>query len=115
MTAPNKWWPIEGHYHLPFLSWLPLPVANFYLKSTNKGQSYQSCSYSKSYFGMKKFLNQYDWSYQFLVPKADAGYLGCGQYDMMGNLLKNLGIKLINRFPQFWSVSKGFIIVIKRG
>jgi|SRR3989344_406570 len=33
LTAPNKLWPIENHYGLPFLSWLPLSIANHYLKT----------------------------------------------------------------------------------
>ena len=32
ITAPNKLWPCEPHYHLWFLSYLPLPLANIYLK-----------------------------------------------------------------------------------
>ena len=31
---------IEGHYHLPFLSWIPKPLAHLYLKFTGKGDFY---------------------------------------------------------------------------
>lgn len=32
-AAVNKLWPWEPHYNLPFLSWLPKPMANIYLKT----------------------------------------------------------------------------------
>ena len=32
---------IIEHYYLPFLSWLPRPLANLYVKITGKGQSYE--------------------------------------------------------------------------
>jgi SAM-dependent methyltransferase len=31
---------VEPHYHLPFLSWLPKPVANIYMRITGKGEKY---------------------------------------------------------------------------
>ena len=31
---------MEGHYGLPFLSWIPKPLAHLYLKITRKGNSY---------------------------------------------------------------------------
>lgn len=37
---PNKLWPIETHYKLPFLSYLPVSLANLYVKITNKADRY---------------------------------------------------------------------------
>src|SRR5579872_3982315 len=48
LTAPNKLWPVEAHYNLPFLSYLPLPLANIYLKMSRRGTSYEDSSYSKT-------------------------------------------------------------------
>ncbi len=39
-AAGNKYVLMEGHYHLPFLSWLPKPLAHLYLKLTGKGEFY---------------------------------------------------------------------------
>ena len=39
-SAGNKYMIIEGHYGLPFLSWLPKPIAHRYLKITRKGGFY---------------------------------------------------------------------------
>ena len=57
-AAGNKYNIIEAHYHLPFLSWLPKPIANLYLRITGKGQKY----YEKhlSYFGLCNLLKDFE-------------------------------------------------------
>lgn len=110
LTAPNKLWPIEPHYALPFLSFLPLPAANLYLRLTGKGNSYKDSSYSLTYFGMKKLFDRFPYRYYFLVPPSDAAYIGC-----KSKVLKGTGIWLIKKFPIFWFISKGFILVVKKG
>lgn len=114
LTAPNKWWPIEPHYALPFLSWLPIPLANIYMKLVGAGKSYRDSSYSLSYFGMKNLFNKYDCTYYFLVPDPNASYLGCGTGSGSYKLIRSMGISLIRRFPILWSISKGFIVVAKK-
>lgn len=32
LATPNRYWVIEPHFHLPFLSWFPNKVSSFYLK-----------------------------------------------------------------------------------
>ncbi len=39
-SAGNKYMVIEGHYGLPFLSWIPKSLAHLYLKVAGKGDSY---------------------------------------------------------------------------
>lgn len=39
-SAGNKYVFLEGHYHLPLLSWLPKPLAHLYLRLTGKGSIY---------------------------------------------------------------------------
>ena len=39
-AAGNRRMILEGHYHLPFLSWLPKPMAHLYLKWSGKGNFY---------------------------------------------------------------------------
>lgn len=112
MTAPNKLWPIEAHYNLPFLNYLPLSKANIYLRITGKGKSFKDSSYAKTYFGMKKFLNQFPCTYYFYLPDPNSPYLG-GKGPLYRVLYK-VGIFLIASIPIFWAVSKGFIIIIKK-
>jgi SAM-dependent methyltransferase len=50
ILTPNKIWPIEPHYHLPFLSYLPLSLANFYLRITGRGEDYSDACYLPTYF-----------------------------------------------------------------
>ena len=39
-AGPNKYEPVEPHYGLPFLSWLPRPMADGYMRLAGKGDSY---------------------------------------------------------------------------
>lgn len=114
LTAPNKLWPIESHYALPFLSWFPLPLANFYLQILGKGNSYKDSSYSRTYFGMKKLLDKFPYKYSFVLPSPDAIYLGCGTRGLPNKIMRSFGIWLINRVPFFWILSKGFIVVVRK-
>ncbi|MEK7526487.1 MAG: class I SAM-dependent methyltransferase [Patescibacteria group bacterium] len=112
LTAPNKWWPIEQHYLLPFLGWLPLVLANRYMQIFGKGESYKDYSYAKSYFGMKRFFDKFPCRYEFILPSdSQAEYLGCGSGGKVYRKVVELGIKLIRLSPYFWNFSKGFIIV----
>lgn len=40
ITTANKLWPIEPHYHLPFLSYLPYWIADRYVKILKRGPYY---------------------------------------------------------------------------
>jgi ubiquinone/menaquinone biosynthesis C-methylase UbiE len=40
LGAASRLTPIEPHYHLPFLSWLPKPLAHRYMRITGKGREY---------------------------------------------------------------------------
>jgi 2-polyprenyl-3-methyl-5-hydroxy-6-metoxy-1,4-benzoquinol methylase len=114
LIAPNKLWPFESHYGLPFLSWLPLPFANHYLRLATGKKSYEDSSYAKTYYGLKQFLRQFPCSYQFVLPDPSASYLGMGTYSRWQHLVKNLGIQAIERFPFMWTFSKGFIVVLEK-
>ncbi len=36
MSAPNFWWPVEDHYRLPALHWLPSRLRNVYVRGTGR-------------------------------------------------------------------------------
>lgn len=114
ITAPNKLWPIECHYGLPFLSYLPLNVANQYLRICKKGDSYEDSSYSKTYQEMKKFLKQFNCEFRFVTPDPNSSYLGCGNQNLFSKKFKKFGINLIRKYPFLWTFSKGFIILAKK-
>lgn len=59
ITTANKWWPIEPHYKLPFLSFLPKSVANVYLKLSKRGTLYDDINlpgYGEFYDVVNKFF-----------------------------------------------------------
>ena len=58
ILVPSKLWPIEVHYYLPFLSYLPLRLANWYLRLTGPGSDYTDASYAPTYFGLKRLLRK---------------------------------------------------------
>lgn len=113
MTAPNKLWPFEQHYGLPFLSWLPLKLANRYVRAFKKAESFEDASYSLTYFGMRRLLNRFPLEYRFLTPSnVDAKVYSCGL--AKGRGLYRFAKWLLDRIPAFWVISKGFIVVAKK-
>jgi SAM-dependent methyltransferase len=40
LATPNRWTLVEPHYHLPFLSWLPVQARDPYVRLTRRGQHY---------------------------------------------------------------------------
>lgn len=57
LAALNKWWIMEPHYNLPFLSWLPKSIANLYLKIfRGKDIYYENIL---SYWQLKKLVNKF--------------------------------------------------------
>lgn len=114
LTVPNKLWPIEVHYKLPFLSWLPLSLANRYVRLFGLAKTYEDSSYAMTYWQIKRFFNQFDCTYEFRLPEPNAPYLGLGDTSSLYRFVKNTGIKLIKRWPFLWAFSKGFILVIKK-
>jgi SAM-dependent methyltransferase len=40
LAAPNKWTVMEPHFRLPFLSWLPHPMADRYVRMAGRGSHY---------------------------------------------------------------------------
>lgn len=55
--AGNRFCFVEPHYRLPFLSWFPKPISNFYLHIMNRNRPYQENL--QSYFGIKKLLEDF--------------------------------------------------------
>jgi 2-polyprenyl-3-methyl-5-hydroxy-6-metoxy-1,4-benzoquinol methylase len=107
ILVPNKLWPIEVHYRLPFLSYLPLSLANVYLRMSGRGTDYTDASYAPSYFGLKRLLKaRKEWSFHFVLP-ADVSLAAAGP-----KWHYRLGVGLIRRIPALWVISKAFLVVV---
>lgn len=113
LTVPNKLWPYEYHYRLFFLSWLPLPLANLYVRMFKRGFSFIDSSYSPTYFSIKKMFKRFSCTYEFIPPDPSAAYLGWGlPTSKWYSILQTNGIKLLNKHQFFWFFSKTFMMVI---
>ncbi|MFP5021067.1 class I SAM-dependent methyltransferase [Pseudonocardia phyllosphaerae] len=111
ILVPNRWWPIEAHYSLPFLAWLPLPLATRYLRASGRGEDYTDASYAPGYLRMRKLLAQRpELESHFTVP-GDVSLAEGG-----GSKLYSAGVAALQRFPALWAISKAFLVVaVKKG
>jgi len=108
LLVPNKLWPIEVHYHLPFLSYLPLRLANLYLRITGNGGDYSDACYAPSYWRLNKLLAERgELTFQYALP-ADIELAGGV------NSIYRIGLRLIRHFPIFWCISKSFLVIGKK-
>ncbi len=55
-SGPNWLFPIEPHYFLPFLHWLPEPLANVYLQLSRQGTHYYERS--RSIWGLRRIISK---------------------------------------------------------
>jgi len=83
-SGPNKLFPIEPHYFLPFLHWLPQNIANRYLRLFKKGDQYYERS--RTMWSLKKLLRSFiitDVSVQVLSNKVKAN-----KFPVLGGFLQ---------------------------
>lgn len=110
LLVPNKLWPIEVHYRLPLLSYLPLPLANAYLRLSGRGTDYRDASYAPTYLRLRGLLRaRPELDARFVLP-ADLSLARGG-----GSRRYRWGVAALGRFPALWLISKAFLVVaIKR-
>lgn len=109
LLVPNRLWPIEVHYGLPFLSWLPLPAANWYLRASGRGSDYTDASYAPTCSGLRRlFAAQPGLEPHFVLP----GDISLAQG---ASPLYRVGVEALRRAPALWHVSKALLVVAKRG
>lgn len=109
ILVPNRLWPIEAHYALPFLSWMPVPLANRYLRLTGRGHDYTDASYAPGYLRMRKLLAQ--------RPELEATFTVPGDVSLAeggGSRFYTLGVAALRRFPPLWAISKAFLVVARK-
>jgi 2-polyprenyl-3-methyl-5-hydroxy-6-metoxy-1,4-benzoquinol methylase len=109
IVVPNKWWPVEVHYRLPFLGWLPLRLANFYLRISGKGRDYTDASYAPGFIRMVRLMNERtEWTWRFATP-ANLAWTTAG-----AAWHYQVGVGLLKRCSLLWALSKAFLIVAKK-
>jgi SAM-dependent methyltransferase len=108
-AGPNKYDLIEPHYGLPFLSWLPPPLADRYLKLTGKGASYIEKPYS--YRELMRLLARFE--IEDYTGKIVSDPVRFHATDILPNgSLKQFMAKVVLRFLPF--LFPGFIWVIRK-
>jgi 2-polyprenyl-3-methyl-5-hydroxy-6-metoxy-1,4-benzoquinol methylase len=109
IIAPNKLWPIEQHYNLPFLSYLPLSAASAYLRWTGRGEDYTDASYATTYFGLRRlFAGRPELSWGLVLP-ANPSATTSG-----APLHYRVGMAALRVFPALWVISKSFVVVAQK-
>ncbi|MCK4717759.1 MAG: class I SAM-dependent methyltransferase [Thermoplasmata archaeon] len=101
LSTNNKWWPVEGHKYLPFLSYLPRGLANRYVRLFNRGEDYEGY-YLLGYGGLKRLMKEFPVNYTFKPP-----------VDPWSSLYK-FGTRLVGISPFFWRFSPVFQVIIKK-
>ena len=74
LAAINALWPIEPHYDLPFLSYLPKSMANIYIRVKGKNEYYET---PVTYWGLMKLTKsfvQIDYTAKILQRPKAFGY-----------------------------------------
>lgn len=108
ILVPNKLWPVEAHYDLLFLSWLPLRIANLYLRMARKGTSYEDASYAPTYWGLARALRRSGLEFDYVLPAVpDATVAGAPWH-------YRLGMAALRRMPALWCVSKALLVVARK-
>jgi len=109
ILVPNRLWPIEVHYHLPLLGYLPLPLANLYLHMTGRGTDYTDASYAPTYWRLNRLLrSRKELSFSYVLP-ADLSLTTSGNAWHY-----RLGIAALRRWPMLWAISKALLVVAKK-
>jgi hypothetical protein len=92
---------------LPFLSYLPLSLANRYLRWTGRGTDYTDASYAPTYWRLNRLLRaRPELEYHYVLP-ADVALTTAG-----GSWLYRTGIAAIRRWPALWAISKAFLVIV---
>lgn len=109
ILVPNKTWPIEVHYHLPFLSWLPLPLATRYLRASGRGTDYTDASYAPTLGRLRQLFAKHPELTARLTLPADLSLAEAGS-----SPIYRYGVAALRRFPQLWAISKAFLLVVTK-
>lgn len=108
-AGPNKYELVEPHYGLPFLGWLPLTVASFYLRVTGKGENYTETPYS--YPALMRLLSEFEITDYTQKILADPVYYKATDLVTPGSF-KQLLAKIVFKLAPF--VFPSFVFVLRK-
>jgi 2-polyprenyl-3-methyl-5-hydroxy-6-metoxy-1,4-benzoquinol methylase len=100
LTTNNKYWPMEGHYGLLFLSYQSREKALRRVVRKGKGKVYNI--YPLSYRKVRELLSRYPIDYEFKPPKRP------------DKLIYKMGSGMVKLTSYFWNFSNAFQIIGKK-
>lgn len=78
VAAGNRFALVEPHYRLPFLSWLPRPLADLYLRATRRGRAYEGIRF-RTYRSLRRLLEEPGFRVRDRTEEALERLLGPGR------------------------------------
>lgn len=75
VSAGSRWAIMEPHYRLPFLSWLPRPAADAYLRLSGRGRSYDGVRFL-GYGNLTRLMRSVGFVVRDVTELALSGLLG---------------------------------------
>ena len=108
-AGPNKFEPVEPHYGLPFLSWLPRPIADLYMRLTRKGDSYPEKPLSRS--ALRGLLADFDVTDYTGRIVADPARYEATDVLPPGSVKRSVAAVMLRAAPFFFP---GFIYVLRK-
>jgi 2-polyprenyl-3-methyl-5-hydroxy-6-metoxy-1,4-benzoquinol methylase len=108
-AAGNRLILMEPHYRLPFLSVIPRPAANLYMRISKKGDKYYERF--RTYWGLKRLVRRFDLTdYTVKIVNAPGRYHAT---DMLKeNSLKQALSRTLLKF-MYW-LSPGYIWILRK-
>lgn len=103
IASPNWLWPIEPHFELPFLHWVPKKIANKYVHRFKRATDYSEVTKIPNYFEITQLLKKHGFSTEDISYKK----LKKGTFRSM---LER--IKILRRFISVFS--PGWILICKK-
>jgi len=100
LSTNNRWWPMEGHFGLPLLSWLPRSWADRYVRFMGRGAQYDI--YPLSLSQLLGLLARHGLAWTLTPPVRPH------------TRLYRLGKRLVERDPSWWKFANAFQIVGRR-
>jgi len=100
INTPNKWFPMEPHKHILFLSWLPPRIANRYAKAF--GASGYNEYYLLSYKELLRLLDSLPVTYRFKTQPNPR------------RRMYKIGNRLVTNAPPLWRFANAFQLIVQQ-
>lgn len=111
LGAASRLVPVEPHYHLPLLSWLPKPLAHLYMRAAGKGDRYYENL--RTYWGLRRLLRGFRVVDYTLKVIADPDRFCARDVIVRGGLMERVPLRVWRAL--YWLFPTYLLILRKRG